>query len=799
MMPGWEAIHKFPGLIISLLIGTGIWLGSLLPDSAIMPLLLLVAATTLCTTALLLCRRRRSPGFTGACCGFVLCLALGALKYRSDDPPRTMPPATGARHTTTILGVIADAPFEKGNTVRFAFRTRAFVVGDSAIPFEEIGIATCVGVPAGDSIRYGAVVVLSGKEEEIPEAGNSGEFSPRQYYHANGITFMMRVRGAGNVRVLGSDGGSYLMQEFVLPLRSSVLAGIDRDIGGEEGEFLKGLLIGERSGLSPEVRRAFLDSGVAHILAVSGSNVAVVAATILMCLSLLRMPGAPTRVLTMGGLLIYMYISGAQPPVVRATIMAMALFIGSWLSRRTHPLNGVGLAALVMFAIDARQLFDVGFQLSFGAVLSILLIYPRLMLIISRRPRTGVWRLVRPVYSLVAVSVAASIGTVPLTALAFGRLSLVGFLANLVIVPASGASVVLGLISAAVEPLSHWAAGSYAAVNRVILMLTIAGARIAASVPWATLNTVGYQPIHALPYYAGLACLCCIGNPGWCRRLLITSVLLADGVLFCPVKSLATSLPEGCRITMIDVGQGDALLLQSPGGQNYLVDTGPPSRDGSAWGGSVVPLLKRLGIQSLDAVVLSHLHDDHAGGFLHVLQNFHVESIIVSSDVASPVRAAMRGDSNAVTPVSRGSVFGDSLCRLYVLGPDPTPAGSGENANRRSVILKMYCEGLSAILMGDAEQLEEAALISRYGAFLRANIVKVGHHGSKAGMSADFLETVDPERALISVGRYNRFGHPAPATLGRLNGRGVEVLRTDEMGAVFLILADHAIHRVEWR
>jgi competence protein ComEC len=203
---------------------------------------------------------------------------------------------------------------------------------------------------------------------------NPGEFDAQEFYNANGITLLLTVKGSRHVCILDHDGGWWGMRQVVVPARRALLAHIEGYVGGEEGELLKGLMIGERGGLTPALRNAFLISGVAHILAVSGSNVAVVAAAVLAFLLLLRIPRRAHPWGVAGALLFYMLLTGSQPSVVRATIMGLVALAVSGRGARGNPLNAVGIAALIMYSIDARQLFDSGFQLSFAAVLSIVVL-----------------------------------------------------------------------------------------------------------------------------------------------------------------------------------------------------------------------------------------------------------------------------------------------------------------------------------------------------------------------------------------------------------------------------------------
>ena len=208
------------------------------------------------------------------------------------------------------------------------------------------------------------------------------------------------------------------MRSIVAPVRRYLLASIDREVGGEEGEFLKGLLIGIRSGMSPALRQAFMNAGVTHVLAVSGSNVAVVVAFFFLLFELVRLPKWLRLLATTAALLFYMVLTGSQPPVVRATIMALVFMLGGILQKKSNAYNALGLSALIIIAIDARQIFDVGFQLSYGAVLSIVYLYPIANDWISRVGASSIIRrMIVWLLRLCAVSVVATLGTLPLTAI----------------------------------------------------------------------------------------------------------------------------------------------------------------------------------------------------------------------------------------------------------------------------------------------------------------------------------------------------------------------------------------------
>jgi competence protein ComEC len=254
------------------------------------------------------------------------------------------------------------------------------------------------------------------------------------------------------------------------------------------------------------------------------------------------------------------------------------------------------------------------------------------------------------------------------------------------------------------------------------------------------------------------------------------------------------------RVTFIDVGQGDAILVQLPGGKVVLIDAGPSSPDFDAGQRTVIPLLGRLGIHAIDLLVITHSHNDHAGGATAILRAVPVKAVVaVTTNLPKP--GAVEGCQSI--SVRAGDLLQiDSLVRFRILSPAQERESEQVQerfANHASIVLQL-CYGRTAMLLaGDAEQEEEQIMVRRFGKLLRATVLKVGHHGASTGTSEELLESVKPEIAIISVGRNNRFGHPSPAVLRRLEMRGVRLLRTDRGGAIVLESDGREVRPVRWK
>jgi len=279
-----------------------------------------------------------------------------------------------------------------------------------------------------------------------------------------------------------------------------------------------------------------------------------------------------------------------------------------------------------------------------------------------------------------------------------------------------------------------------------------------------------------------------------------------NGTVFAP-EGRAYQRERGIlRVSVVDVGQGDAILLECPEGENILVDAGPAARE-RGLEAPLVPFLKRRGIERIDLLLLTHAHDDHAGALSGVLASCDVHRIVWNGSIpGAPSYAPLRSTLDSLKMLMRvgaGSLIRDiPLMRIYILAPPAVsiggPGSLADDANRSSLVMKIVYAGASLLLMGDAEGNEEMRLVESYAGLLRADILKVGHHGSKAGTSGLFLKTVRPSWAVVSVGRRNRFGHPSEAVLDRLALRDIAVARTDRDGAVIFETDGNSWSRVFW-
>ncbi len=542
--------------------------------------------------------------------------------------------------------------------------------------------------------------------------------------------------------------------------------------------LLMSLVLGETADLPPSTTSAFRDGGVAHVLAISGLQIALLAVSLHLLLSVFPLRLWQRDAAVLAATLLFAAFAGGGAPVLRAALM-IGLYLGARLvGRPTSPWQVVGLSALALLLARPANLFDIGFLLTYGAVAGLAAFGPPVARALGAAGLR--WRLVR---DALGATVGAEAAVFPIQAFVFHVVPFVGLLSNLVVVPLSNVYLFAGIA------LSPFLLVSPSAARLAILPLELGANGLLALLE-------GLDRLHAFrfvptpPFWLVFAVACLLVAGALARSRLLAGTLLTAAALGAVSVAARPSrlAPEGTAVFQaLDVGQGDAWLLVTSRGR-VLVDGGG-SYD-TAYDFGRIRLLPKLADQAavgFDAVILTHPHPDHSRGLVAVLGLIPVKALYVSrgaprNEFLDELLEAARRRGVPVRRVGAGERIVAAGLELDVLhpGPDPYPRAAENNS---SLVLRLALGSRKVLLTGDIEHLVEEDLLGA-SVPLSADLLKVCHHGSRTSTTEPFLRAVSPRAGVIGVGRHNTFGHPSAVVLERLRAAGVRVFRTDVDGDV---------------
>ena len=558
-------------------------------------------------------------------------------------------------------------------------------------------------------------------------------------------------------------------------LRSGLRAAVDPLPEAQRG-LVPGLVVGDTSRLPPALEEDFRTVGLTHLVAVSGANVAIVCGAVLVCalrLGLRRRVAAVAAGLALVG---FVVLARPQPSVLRAAVMGLVALLALASGRRRAALPALAAAVLVLLAVDPGLARSYGFALSVLATAGIVVLAPRWTAVLAARG------LPAPVAAALAVPAAAQMACGPVVAMLAGSVSLVAVPANLLVAPAVAPATLLGVGAAVVTPLSDGAARALGRLAGWPATWIVAVAERAASIPHAAVGWPDGVAGGAL-LAAGTVAAWAVGRLLCRRRRWAAGVMaLVVGVAAGLVAAPARWPPRGWVLVMCDVGQGDALVLAAGQGAAVVVDAGPDAR-------AVDGCLRRLGVRRVALALLTHLHSDHVDGLPGVLGGRQVDVVEVGpldepADGAERVAGAVADKRVPVRRVVTGEQSQIGPLRWRVLWPARV-LRDGSVPNNASIVILVEVAGLRLLLTGDVEEAAQRAL-RRALAGITVDVLKVAHHGSPS-QDPGLLAGLRPRVALVSVGADNRYGHPAPATLGLLGAVGAAVWRTDRDGDVAVV------------
>lgn len=688
-----------------------------------------------------------------------------------------------------------------------------------------------LAIPANLRFQYGDFIRFHSKIKRIGSFHNPGSFDHERALNRQGIYVSgFLANPAGIVLIRHDSANPFLMK--VENFRNFLKYLIYANAPTPQREIIEAMIIGNQKSIPQDVRDNFAKTGTSHILSISGLHIGIVAATGFFLIFLLLKSSEYLvlkfniiKIATAAAFLpvvIYALVAGMGTTVLRATLMTLAMLTALLIGKQKDLYNILFAAALMILIALPESLYEISFQLSFSAVFAILYIVPKLSDLPLPAPASApgwLHTMIRRLYVFILVSAAATVGTLPIIVFYFNRVSAVTLIANLIAVPLLGMlTLMLAMAFMLTAVFSAGIAGLFVKAASLFTSLSVSIINGLASFSWSALTLPKPNLAEIILFYIFIFLLLEIISPHddkeklprspiLIRTALVVSVLLiiADAAYWTVKSKYSTDL----KITVIDVGQGAATLVQFPHGTNMLIDGGG-FRDSSFDIGRFViaPFLYAQRIRRIDIAVLTHSHPDHLQGLIYTINNFDVREVWCTGvneddDLSRLWKKTIIDRQIKITCKSAQSapetISGVHMQFLWPLHPPSHNKGerSYDATNDDSLVMRMAYGNTSFLFTGDISARVESRLI-RTGQNLQSNLLLVPHHGSIHSSSTDFIRETASRYAIISAGKNNVFRHPHPLVLDRYASAGVKIFRTDHDGAIRVLSDGKIIHVAPW-
>lgn len=609
---------------------------------------------------------------------------------------------------------------------------------------------------------------------------NPGGFSYHAYLKKKGIYSIGYL--IGNLKLINKKRG---LLNWFIELKIKMLDVINKSFNNPYQGVVKALLLGERDNLPLNWEDNFTAAGVNHLLAISGLHIGFIMVIMVKLFSYINIIPEKLKLFFISLLLvIYIIISGFRPSVFRAGILSVLYLWAPVFNREADIYNILGITALINLIINPYTLFMVGFQLTYTVLIMILL-----------------WQeyIKQWFGSFLSVSIAAQLGSLPITAYYFNIVSPIGIITNIWAIPLVGLIVlfsfiglIFGLIYLPFSYLIFFVVKSFLSLlkNGVFLTANISFGSFELASPPMYLLIVIYLFLLSYPYLQKKRAV-----PLNKERVSIKKGIVVSLLIICMLISNFFPVNSGLKVIFFDVGQGDSIFLRLPDDRCILIDGGGRiGKDTNSGEKIILPFFKKEGIRKIDLVIITHFDSDHALGILNIIEKRDVKKLVIpenydKNQLAKDILSIAEKKNITVKKIKRGDDFETAGVLFQVLHPFEKSNSFSDNRNDNSIVLKIKYHSFTMLLTGDLEEKGENALILKDNKskknYLNCNILKLGHHGSNTSSSYKFLKRVSPREAIVSVGN-NNYGHPAPEVVFRLNKLNIRYWKTLERGAVVI-------------
>lgn len=620
------------------------------------------------------------------------------------------------------------------------------------------------------SMKYGDSLYIEGEFKQPEEARNYKGYNYKQYLKTKKIIGTVELEKA---KILKSSNGS-----FIHNIQKYIRDTINGTLTDEEGNLLLAILLGDKDKLSEDIQESFKTSNLSHMLAVSGAHVSYIILGLTYVLQNSIIGKKNGKIVCMIFLLVFMAITNFTPSVTRACIMAVLTLFSGIIYRKSDVYTNISVAALITLIFNPYSLLDLGFQLSYGGTIGIIIFIKRI------QEKKSNSKVINYIKQMALVSIYANIIIIPIMMYHFNTVSLTFIISNIMASPILGIIVITGFLfiiaSITVKPLTRL----IAIFIKPILSILIKISQICSKLPFSNILVVTPYMFNVISYYAII--LYCIKSKKNNKCKIIICLL----IVLILINFIIYIFPQKLRIFFIDVGQGDSTLIITPDKKTVLIDGG--GSDSFDVGEKVLlPYLLDRRILKVDYVLISHFDTDHCGGILTIMEKVKVKNIIISeqaehSENYERFKKLMINKKIRLIEVKKGDKIKIGRYSEFKI-LFPTSRLLSENPlNNNSIVAQFNYNNFKMLFTGDIEKLAEQQILKTEKAEIRADILKVAHHGSKTSSIPEFIKAVRPKIALIGVGKNNTFGHPNQQTIKNLENIKCRIYRTDLQGEIII-------------
>lgn len=655
-------------------------------------------------------------------------------------------------------------------------------------------------------LEFGTQIKLAGKYTAPKGQRNFKGYSYKEYLMTKEIYGTVKIENSKDVETIKKNQSNFF-EKMINNVSNLLKRKVEILLPENSASLLKGILLGDCTDISSDVKENFKECNLSHMLAVSGAHLSYLIIGINMILNKKVFGKRASKIITIFVIIIFMNITNMSPSIERAGISSIICIIASLIHRKPDAINAVAVAVLCTVIKNPFSILNIGMQLSYAGTLSLLMFAngreknnSREIIENSEKGKNIKKYLVESI----KVTLCANILIMPLTVYKFNTISLNFILANLVAGPLLGLSLILGLIMLVTSFVSLNIAKLFSFILNIILIILMKSTKLISQIPYSNITVITPHLISIVTIYIIIFLGYYIAKSPELRKrlkvnkkLIIKTIAIVLSITIISVATLNVLEEKKLKLYFVDVGQGDCTYLKTPSGKNILIDGGGNSDKEKYDVGKKVllPYLLDRRVKKLDYIIVSHFDADHAQGLEAVIQNIKVKNIIVCKQASDSalykeiIKLCKKKNVNIIT-VKRGQTIKiDKYVHFEILHPGNIMLDDGKGGlNANAIVAKMYCtiknKTTTIMFTGDIEEKAEEELVKIYGDKLKADILKVAHHGSKTSSIAEFLKCVSPKIALIGVGKDNTFGHPNSGVLSRLENINAKIYRTDKLGEI---------------